>query len=135
MSSEIDRVKAQINGVVKNDLVDFFNTDFDGARRCVARPNAEVAAQLHKRLIDKGLGAISATVLRPGVAHGRYLVGQVVGPPTMMAACRVILREASGELLELFLYNIVHRREEMDQLFREGSTVLVKEPFMKVMGD
>jgi tetratricopeptide (TPR) repeat protein len=106
-----------------------------GQRRRITIYASAVKPSSSGLLEDLKSGAISATVLRPGVAHGRFLVGQVVGPPTMMAACRVILREASGELLELFLYNIVHRREEMDQLFREGSTVLVKEPFMKVMGD
>ncbi|KAJ5324338.1 hypothetical protein N7476_002938 [Penicillium atrosanguineum] len=66
--------------------------------------------------------------------HGRYLLLRTVTPTDIMTAIMAIVEDEEGRVLMLQLYN---QGQELSRAYHltEGTVIVVKEPYVKVMAD
>jgi hypothetical protein len=66
--------------------------------------------------------------------RGSYILLRAVTPPDTMTAVMVIVEDEEGDVLMLQLYNQEEKLSTKGRLI-EGTVIIVKEPYLKVMSD
>ncbi|GFR47524.1 hypothetical protein Agub_g9242 [Astrephomene gubernaculifera] len=86
---------------------------------------------------------IAIADLHPGVTHrGRVLRGKLLVKPLLLASLATLLEDEEGQVVRVFVYNMLPRNmepltglHEGGRLLPEGRTVAIIEPFYKIMED
>ncbi|KAH6641429.1 hypothetical protein F5144DRAFT_133266 [Chaetomium tenue] len=64
--------------------------------------------------------------------QGTYILVRSLTPQNRMVAVTVVVEDENGDILPLLLY---HQADDGEPLVREGTVMILKEPFLKAMAD